>query len=101
MALQLPRDLDARVQAAVRHFWDTRSIQSSKQQQGGRADHGARMFAWDSTANWVASANIGEGAVVSLRRDPSNGKLTQTGQVLEVPQPSFVVFAKPQQGGGK
>lgn len=66
-----------------------------------RADHGARMFAWDSTANWVASANIGEGAVVILRRDPGSGKLTQTGQVLDVPQPSFVVFAKPQQGGEK
>jgi hypothetical protein len=42
MAIQLPRDLDARVQAAVRHFWDTRSTQASKQQQGGRADQGAR-----------------------------------------------------------
>ena len=27
MAIQLPRDLDARVQAAVRHFWDMRSTQ--------------------------------------------------------------------------
>ena len=28
MAIQLPRDLDARVQAAVRHFWETRSTQA-------------------------------------------------------------------------
>ena len=42
MAIQLPRDLDARVQAAVRHFWDTRSTQARKQRQSGSVDHGAR-----------------------------------------------------------
>jgi hypothetical protein len=42
MAMQLPRDLDARVQAAVRHFWNTRSTQARKQRQGGSVDHGAR-----------------------------------------------------------
>jgi len=30
MALQLPQDLDARVRAAVRHFWDTRLTQARK-----------------------------------------------------------------------
>jgi hypothetical protein len=42
MAIQLPRDLDTRVQAAVRHFWDMRSTQALKQQQSGSVDHGAR-----------------------------------------------------------
>jgi hypothetical protein len=42
MAIQLPRDLDARAQAAVRHFWDTRSTQARKQQQAGGVDQGAR-----------------------------------------------------------
>ena len=42
MAIQLPRDLDARVQAAVRHFWDTRSTQTHKQRQSGSVDQGAR-----------------------------------------------------------
>jgi hypothetical protein len=42
MAIQLPRDLDARVLAAVRHFWATRSAQAGKQKQGGRTDQGAR-----------------------------------------------------------
>jgi hypothetical protein len=42
MALRLPQDLDARVQAAIRHFRDTRSTQASKQQQSGSVDQGAR-----------------------------------------------------------
>ncbi len=42
MAIQLPRDLDASVQAAVRHFWDTRSTQARKQRQAGSVDQGAR-----------------------------------------------------------
>lgn len=42
MAIQLPRDLDARVRAAVRHFWDMRSTQAQKQRQSGSVDHGAR-----------------------------------------------------------
>ena len=42
MAIQLPRDLDARVQAAVRHFWDTRSTQARKQRESGSVDQGAR-----------------------------------------------------------
>jgi 6-phosphogluconolactonase len=59
---------------------------------------GARMFAWDETTQWVASANLGEGAIVILRRDQSSGKLTHTGQILDVPQPTSVVFVKPEQG---
>ncbi len=42
MAIQLPRDLDAQVQVAVRHFWDMRSTQASKQRQSGSVDQGAR-----------------------------------------------------------
>lgn len=42
MVLQLPRDLDARVRAAVRHFWQMRAAQARKQRQGGGVDHGAR-----------------------------------------------------------
>ncbi|MCX6842956.1 MAG: restriction endonuclease [candidate division WOR-3 bacterium] len=42
MALQLPQDLDARVRAAVRHFWDTRLTQALKQQKSGSVDQGAR-----------------------------------------------------------
>ena len=42
MAIQLPRDLDARVQAAVRHFWATRTAQARKQQRGKKVDQGAR-----------------------------------------------------------
>jgi len=42
MAIQLPRDLDARVQAAVRHFWATRTAQARRQQRGKKVDQGAR-----------------------------------------------------------
>jgi hypothetical protein len=42
MTIQLPRDLDARVQATVRHFWDMRSTQARKQKQSGSVDQGAR-----------------------------------------------------------
>jgi len=42
MAIQLPRDLDAQVQTAVRHFWATRSTQASKQRRSGSVDQGAR-----------------------------------------------------------
>ncbi len=42
MAVQLPRNLNALVESAVRHFWNTRSTQARRQKQGGSADQGAR-----------------------------------------------------------
>ncbi len=42
MALKLPQDLDARIRAAVRHFWAARSNQATRQKQAGRVDQGAR-----------------------------------------------------------
>ncbi len=38
----MPRDLEQRVAAAVRHFWQTRKRQQEKQRQAGRMDHGLR-----------------------------------------------------------
>jgi hypothetical protein len=42
MAVQLPHDLNARIEAAVRHFWNTRSIQARRQRRAGTTDQGAR-----------------------------------------------------------
>jgi 6-phosphogluconolactonase (cycloisomerase 2 family) len=62
-------------------------------------EQGARMFDWDASATWVASGNLGENAVVILRRDAESGALTPTGQILHVPQPSFVLFVRPFSNG--
>jgi 6-phosphogluconolactonase len=56
---------------------------------------GARMFDWDSTATWVAFGNLGDNSVVMLKRDAATGKLSPTGLIYDVPQPSYVVFVKP------
>lgn len=56
---------------------------------------GARSFDWDASARWVASANLGENALVLFRRDPASGALADAG-LLAVPQPSFVIFVRPQ-----
>jgi 6-phosphogluconolactonase len=63
--------------------------------QVDRYAKGARMFAWDSTATWIASGNLGDNAIVILKRDAATGKLSSTGLIYDVPQPSFVIFAKP------
>ncbi len=42
MPVKLPPDLDARVQAAMRHFRAKRSTQARKQRQDGSVDHGTR-----------------------------------------------------------
>jgi 6-phosphogluconolactonase len=60
-----------------------------------RTESGARIFDWDHSSTWLASANLGENAIVIMRRDPHSGTLQRTGQVLPVPQPSFVLFVRP------
>jgi 6-phosphogluconolactonase len=63
--------------------------------QVDRYAKGARMFDWDATTTWVAFGNLGDNAVVILKRDAATGKLSRTGLIYDVPQPSYVVFVKP------
>jgi 6-phosphogluconolactonase len=61
-----------------------------------KVETGARAFAWDSSATWVASASLGENALALLRRDARTGDLTSAGKALPVPQPSYVLIVRPQ-----
>ncbi|WP_175165322.1 lactonase family protein [Paraburkholderia fynbosensis] len=60
-----------------------------------KVETGARSFAWDMTATWVASANLGENSVALLKRNPTTGKLTSTGTAVSVPQPTYAIFVSP------
>jgi 6-phosphogluconolactonase len=51
-----------------------------------------RNFAIDPTGSYLFAANSGSDNIVVFRIDPNNGRLTQTGQVLEVPSPLCVTF---------
>jgi len=51
-----------------------------------------RNFAIDPTGRYLFVANEESNNVVVFRVDPKSGRLTDTGQVLEVPSPVCVVF---------
>jgi len=60
-----------------------------------KVETGARSFDLNSNAAWLASANLGENAIVLLKRNADTGKLEITGNEVAVPQPSFVLFVSP------
>jgi 6-phosphogluconolactonase len=51
-----------------------------------------RNFAIDPTGKYLFAANQESNNIVVFRIDPKSGRLTDTGQVLEVPSPVCVVF---------
>jgi 6-phosphogluconolactonase len=51
-----------------------------------------RNFAIDPTGRYLLVANQESNSIVVFRIDPKTGRLTGTGQVLEVPSPVCVVF---------
>jgi 6-phosphogluconolactonase len=51
-----------------------------------------RNFAIDPTGRYLFAANQESNNIVVFRVDPKTGRLTDTGQVLEVPSPVCVVF---------
>jgi len=52
-----------------------------------------RNFAIDPSGAFLFAANQDSGNVVVFRVDPATGRLTPTGNVLEVASPVCVVFA--------
>jgi len=53
-----------------------------------------RNFSLDPTGSYLFAANENSSTVVVFRVDANSGRLKSTGQVLEVPSPSCVVFRK-------
>lgn len=53
-----------------------------------------RNFSLDPTGAYLFAANQDSGSVVLFRVDPGTGRLRATGQVLDVPSPSCVIFLK-------
>jgi 6-phosphogluconolactonase len=51
-----------------------------------------RNFAVDPTGSYLFAANQDSDSIVQFRIDPNTGRLTPTGQVLEVPSPVCVTF---------
>jgi 6-phosphogluconolactonase len=51
-----------------------------------------RNFAIDPTGTYLFAANQNSDSIVQFRIDPNSGRLTPTGQVLEVPSPVCVTF---------
>lgn len=51
-----------------------------------------RTFSLDPTGRYLFAANENSGTVVLFRVDANTGRLTPSGQVLEVPSPSCVIF---------
>jgi 6-phosphogluconolactonase len=53
-----------------------------------------RHFAIDPTGTWLLAENQGSDTVVVFRIDADSGRLTPTGQTLEVPVPVCAVFVR-------
>jgi len=51
-----------------------------------------RNFAIDPTGKYLFAANEESNSIVMFRVDPKTGRLTDTGQVLDVPSPVCVIF---------
>ena len=51
-----------------------------------------RNFAIDPTGKYLFAANEESNNIAVFRVDPKSGRLTDTGQLLEVPSPVCVVF---------
>ena len=51
-----------------------------------------RNFAIDPSGKYLLAANQNSNNVVVFRIDPKTGRLTATGQVLEIPSPVCLVF---------
>jgi 6-phosphogluconolactonase len=51
-----------------------------------------RNFEIDPTGSYLFAANSNSGNIRVFRIDPASGRLTPTGQVLEVPAPLCVTF---------
>ncbi|CAB3807014.1 lactonase family protein [Paraburkholderia fynbosensis] len=56
---------------------------------------GARVFAMNDDASWLAFPNMGEDAVLVLARDRSSGILSSTDNVLPTPQPCSILIVRP------
>ena len=56
---------------------------------------GPWSFAIDPSGRWLIVADRIAQALVSLRRDPATGRLTDTGQRAAAPQPVAVTFVTP------
>jgi 6-phosphogluconolactonase len=53
-----------------------------------------RNFALDPSGDWLLVANQHSGTIVSFHRDAETGRLTPTGQVVNVPTPVCVIFSR-------
>ncbi len=53
-----------------------------------------RNFSLDATGDYLFAANENSSTVVVFRVDKKTGRLKPTGQILEVPSPSCVIFRK-------
>jgi 6-phosphogluconolactonase len=53
-----------------------------------------RHFAVDPTGRWLLAENQGSDNVVVFRIDGESGRLTPTGQILDVPAPVCAVFVR-------
>jgi len=53
-----------------------------------------RNFSLDPTGEYLFAANQNSDTVVPFKVDPNTGKLTSTGQPIQVPKPVCVLFVK-------
>lgn len=56
---------------------------------------GTRYFALDPAGRYLYAANRGSDSIVTFAVDQERGTLTPTGQVIESPSPSFILFVEP------
>jgi 6-phosphogluconolactonase len=61
-------------------------------QQISSGGHWPRNFALDPTGRFLLAANQHSNSIVSFRVDPSTGRLTPTGESIQVASPACVHF---------
>ena len=54
----------------------------------------SRTFDFDPSGNWLLSTSQATNEIIVFKRDPASGKLTPTGQKLQIDKPSLVKFVK-------